>query len=138
VMAAGRRAARTWDLILIRVLPGGLFPQDRTRDLRDDVPLETVANRSVPMACGPNVDQVGLHRVPGPVRSRTPLALPSSATRDRSAGRARQGRYSSSYERITYEDPAAGSVRGSSPLRQTRDGSGASDEGDRPLQVRPT
>jgi hypothetical protein len=49
--------ARTGDLILIRILPGDLFPQDRTRDLRDDVALETVANRSAPMACGPNVDQ---------------------------------------------------------------------------------
>jgi hypothetical protein len=52
--------------ILIRVLPGGLFPQDRTRDLRDDVPLETVANRSAPMGCGPNVDQAG--PLSGPLR----------------------------------------------------------------------
>jgi hypothetical protein len=43
--------------LLIRVLPGGLFPLDRTCDLGNDVPLETVANRSTPMACGPNVDQ---------------------------------------------------------------------------------
>jgi hypothetical protein len=49
----------TWTsaLILIRVLHGGLFPQDRSCDLRNDASLETVANRSVPMACGPNVDQ---------------------------------------------------------------------------------
>jgi hypothetical protein len=42
----------------IRVLRPGLFPQDRTCDLRaNEVPLETVANCSEPMACGPNVDQ---------------------------------------------------------------------------------
>jgi hypothetical protein len=46
------------DLIRIRVLRPSLFPQDRIGDLRNDAPLETVANRSVPMACGPNVDQV--------------------------------------------------------------------------------
>src|SRR5215212_10202650 len=70
--------------------------------------------------------KLGSMGVPGPVRSRTPLALRSSATRDRSAGRARQGRYSSSHERIAYEDPRRWPVRGSSPLRQTRDGSGES------------
>jgi hypothetical protein len=43
--------------ILIRVLRPGLFPQECTCDLRDDVPLETVANRSTPMAYGPNLDQ---------------------------------------------------------------------------------
>jgi hypothetical protein len=43
-----------------RVLHPGLFPQDRIGDLRNDAPLETVANRSVPMACGPNVDQGGV------------------------------------------------------------------------------
>jgi hypothetical protein len=48
--------------ILIRVLPRGLFPQECTCDLRDDVPLETVADRSVPMACGPNVDQAARRR----------------------------------------------------------------------------
>jgi hypothetical protein len=34
-----------------------LFPQDRIGDLRNDVPLETVATRSAPMGCGPNVNQ---------------------------------------------------------------------------------
>jgi hypothetical protein len=47
---------------LIRVLLPVLFPQDRIGDLRNDVPLETVASRSVPMACGPNVDQAGRRR----------------------------------------------------------------------------
>ena len=42
---------------LIRVLHPALFPQDCTCDLRNDVPLVTVGNRSVPMDCGPNVDQ---------------------------------------------------------------------------------
>jgi hypothetical protein len=32
----------------------------------NDLPVETVANRSVPMACGPNVDQAGL--LSGPVQ----------------------------------------------------------------------
>jgi hypothetical protein len=32
-------------------------------DLHQGVPLATVVNRSVPMACGPNVDQAGLHGV---------------------------------------------------------------------------
>ena len=50
------------DLILIRVLPAGPFPQDHIGDLRNDEPLETVANRSDPMACGPNVDQAALRR----------------------------------------------------------------------------
>jgi hypothetical protein len=52
------------DLFLIRVLPGGLFPLDRICDLGNDVPLETVANRSGPMACGPNVDQPATHSGP--------------------------------------------------------------------------
>ena len=57
----------------MKVLRPSPFPQDRTRDLRDDVPLETVANRSVPMGCGPNVDQAWLGgRGAGPVRVRTP------------------------------------------------------------------
>jgi hypothetical protein len=51
------------DLILIRVLHPGLFLQDYTCDLVNDAPLETVGDRSVPMACGPNVDQGSpLHR----------------------------------------------------------------------------
>ena len=45
------------DLILIRVLHPGLFPQDRTATWANDAPLETVVNRSVPKACGPNMDQ---------------------------------------------------------------------------------
>src|SRR5215218_7570948 len=58
------RAARFSSLVaapghggLIRVLPGSLFPQDRIGDLHQEAPLETIANHSVPMACGPNVDQ---------------------------------------------------------------------------------
>jgi hypothetical protein len=56
---AGRAERRQHlDLILIRVLPPGQFPQDRADNLRaNDLPLETVANRSAPMGCGPNVDQ---------------------------------------------------------------------------------
>jgi hypothetical protein len=34
-------------------------------DLANDVPLETAANRSAPMMCGPNVDQA----CPRPVRA---------------------------------------------------------------------
>ena len=49
-------------LILIRVLRPSLFPQDRIGDLRNDAPLETVANRSVPMARGPNVDHTACRR----------------------------------------------------------------------------
>jgi hypothetical protein len=56
--------------ILIRVLCTGLFPEDRAGNLRERPtvgdrwrPLETVANRSAPMACGPNVDQA--HRARG-------------------------------------------------------------------------
>jgi hypothetical protein len=50
-------SADSSQLILIRVLHLGLFPQDGIGDLREDVPLETVANRSLPMACGPDVHQ---------------------------------------------------------------------------------
>jgi hypothetical protein len=53
----GASYATLGDLILIRVLYPGLFPQDCTCDWADDAPLETVANRSAPMAGGPNVDQ---------------------------------------------------------------------------------
>jgi hypothetical protein len=61
----------------------------------NDVPLATVANRSAPMAYGPNVDQVLPRRHGGPV----PLVVDASGapvlvTRDQSAGRARQGRCS--------------------------------------------
>ena len=56
------RSSSANERILIRVLPRGLFPQECTCDLRDDVPLETVASRSVPMACGPNVDQAACRR----------------------------------------------------------------------------
>jgi hypothetical protein len=48
--------------ILIRVLHLGLFPRMAPATWANDVPLETVANRSVPMACGPNVDQTGSPR----------------------------------------------------------------------------
>jgi hypothetical protein len=48
------------DRILISALHRPSYPQDPARDLDHDAPLETVANRSVPMACGPNVDQVCL------------------------------------------------------------------------------
>jgi hypothetical protein len=49
----GASYATLGDLILIRVLYPGLFPQDCTCDWADDAPLETVANRSAPMAGGP-------------------------------------------------------------------------------------
>jgi hypothetical protein len=139
--AAGGGAAVTHrcDFILIRVLPLGLFPQDRAchpaRTTYRWRPLRTAQLRWRVDQTWTKLSSMGVR---GPVRSRTPLALRSSATRDRSAGRARQGRYSSSHERIAYEDPRRWPVRGSSPLRQTRDGSGESDEGDHPLQVRPT
>jgi hypothetical protein len=43
---------------LIRVLHPGLFAHRITpATCANEVPLETVANRSEPMACGPNVDQ---------------------------------------------------------------------------------
>jgi len=61
------------DLILIRVLRQPSFPQDPTRDLRQDAPLETAGNRSVPMACGPNVDQ------PGSMGSGSTWSRPSAA-----------------------------------------------------------
>ena len=73
------------DLILIRDLRPGLFPQDRISDLRDDAPQETATNRSVPMACGPNVDQArparggsgAPHR--GPWLARRPRRLPPTS-----------------------------------------------------------
>jgi hypothetical protein len=39
------------------------FPRIAPATCANDAPLETVANRSAPMACGPNVDQAGR---PGP------------------------------------------------------------------------
>jgi hypothetical protein len=57
-------------------------------------PLVPAQDCHFPMPCGPSTDQH--HRATvgsGPVRSRTPAALRSSVTRDRSAGRARQGRF---------------------------------------------
>jgi hypothetical protein len=54
-MAAGRKSARTGDLILIRVLHPGLLSQDAA--WANDEPLDSAANRSVPMAYGPNLDQ---------------------------------------------------------------------------------
>jgi hypothetical protein len=53
------------------------------------LPVVTARARWTPHLRGPRVPTV--YRG-GPVRSRTPAALRSSATRDRSAGRARQGR----------------------------------------------
>jgi hypothetical protein len=41
---------------LIRVLPPGLFPRIAPATCANDVPVETVRDRSVPVACGPNVD----------------------------------------------------------------------------------
>jgi hypothetical protein len=57
---------------LIRVLYPGLFSQDRIWDVRQCLPPETTANRSTPMACGPNVDHRPLTKArwiaePGPV-----------------------------------------------------------------------
>jgi hypothetical protein len=73
------------DLILIRVLPTGSFPQDGTCDLGERCTAgdrwKPVANRSAPMACGPNVDQGWRGgRVARSCPSRTPPALRSSAT----------------------------------------------------------
>jgi hypothetical protein len=51
------------------------FPRIAPVTWANDAPLETVANRLVPMGCGPNMDQVGLHGVPGLVQPRTPPAL---------------------------------------------------------------
>src|SRR5918993_4093592 len=72
--------ATVGDLILIRVLHGGLFPQDRSCDLRNDAPL-------VLMACGPNMDQTrpacgGSGAPPrGPWRAReTPAGCPRQAS----------------------------------------------------------
>jgi hypothetical protein len=56
-MAAGRKSARTGDLILIRVPHLGLFPRIGSAAWANDDPLDTDANRSVPMAYGPNLDQ---------------------------------------------------------------------------------
>jgi len=39
----------------------GLVSQDPTCNLDQDVLLETAANRSIPMECGSNVDQVTRH-----------------------------------------------------------------------------
>jgi hypothetical protein len=50
-------AMRVLSGFCIRVLHADSFPQDFTCDLRQDSPLETAANRSVPLACGPGVDQ---------------------------------------------------------------------------------
>jgi hypothetical protein len=60
------------DLIVIRVLYPGLFSQDRIWDVRQCLPPETTANRSTPMACGPNVNHRPLTKArwiaePGPV-----------------------------------------------------------------------
>jgi hypothetical protein len=73
---------------LLRTRSGGC----RWKDLRiprtaggRSCPLLSVVDRSA-------ADPARTERGSGPVWSRTPLALRSSATRDRSAGRARQGR----------------------------------------------
>jgi len=72
-------SSRGNDLILIRVLHPGLFPQERdllpgrpTHRLR---PLGTTGNRSAPMACGPNVDQPRDTERFGRTRPSTPAAL---------------------------------------------------------------
>jgi hypothetical protein len=57
---------------------------------RSVVPSCTRSSRGVAARPVSNLVSIGGS---GPVRSRTPPALRSSATRDRSAGRARQGRY---------------------------------------------
>jgi len=41
-----------------------MFPLDRTCDLGNDAPLETAANRSEPMDCGPNVDRTRMAQQP--------------------------------------------------------------------------
>ena len=57
---AARRPSRgagfDLDFILIRVLHGACFCRIVPATCVDNVPLETVADRSVPLACGPNVD----------------------------------------------------------------------------------
>ena len=55
---------RPVDLLLIRVLHPGSFPQDRTCDWANDGPLETATNRSAPMACGPWSSPWGNPRLP--------------------------------------------------------------------------
>ena len=67
MMGRGGRELRKWlvglpglepgDLILIRVLPRACFRRIAPTTYANDLPLETIANRSEPMACGPNVDQ---------------------------------------------------------------------------------
>jgi hypothetical protein len=79
------------------------FPRITPATWVNDEPLETVGNRSVPMACGPNADQVGAPWVPDLVWSRAfgapvlplvpsgrgwLLALRSCATSGVRAGRA--------------------------------------------------
>jgi hypothetical protein len=67
------------------------FPRIAPATWVNDVPLETLRTARF-LGCGPNVDQPGAEAGwPGPVRSWVPVALRFSATRDRSAGRARQG-----------------------------------------------
>jgi hypothetical protein len=58
-------------------------------DLGFRCPPVTVVVRVARLARGPRAARMGF----GPVWSRTPLALRSSATRDRLAGWARQGRF---------------------------------------------
>jgi len=83
----GERLLRTGagDLILIRVLHPGLFPQDRTWDLGERC---TAGDRYEPLGSDGMWTKRGpSQRGEGGGSSRTPPALRSSATRDRSAGR---------------------------------------------------
>jgi hypothetical protein len=62
---AGRaERGSTWTSSLSGFCTRACFPRIGPASCANDGPLETVANRSVPMACGPNVDQAAV-----PVRS---------------------------------------------------------------------
>ena len=76
--ATGCETGYECDLILIRVLRLASYPQDHNCDLHQDAPLETVANRSAPMACRPSWARSGCRS--GPVAAA--LSLWSSVTRD--------------------------------------------------------
>ncbi len=67
------------------------YPRDPTGDLHQEVPLETTTNRSVPMACGPNVDQAASFAWFPSGRAR-PLAFRSLWAGIRSADRGNKGR----------------------------------------------
>ena len=67
MMGRGGRELRKWLAGLPRLEPGtsslsgfstrACFPRIAPATCTNDVPLETVVNRSVPMACEPHVDQ---------------------------------------------------------------------------------